>query len=52
MKLIFSEFSRTPFFNRYMPDIVKKISGNKRTVMFDEYGMSIDELNEESYGEI
>ena len=48
----FSEFSRTPFFNRYMPDIVKKISGNKRTVMFDEYGMSIDELNEESYGEI
>ena len=48
----FSEFAETPLYSRYMPYFMEQLEKSSHVVMLENFDMAIDELNEESSGEI
>ena len=48
----FSEFAETPLYSRYMPYFMERLEKSSHLVMLENFDMIIDELNEESSGEI
>ncbi|HNZ98839.1 saccharopine dehydrogenase NADP-binding domain-containing protein [Ruminococcus sp.] len=48
----FSEFAETPLYSRYMPYFIEKLGKNRHIIMLERFDMSVEELCEESSGEI
>ena len=48
----FSEFAETPLYSRYMPYFMEQLEKSSHVVILENFDMAIDELNEESSGEI
>lgn len=48
----FSEFAETSLYNRYMPYFIEQLRNSSHVIMLEIFDMTIDELNEESSGEI
>ena len=48
----FLEFAETPLYSRYMSYFIERLEKSSHVVMLENFDMAIDELNQESSGEI